>query len=393
MSVWLYRWWQQRFTGPGKTALVIVVSLALLGVVSSWHGTSIPIMLCSVAFAVSWLFTLRAPHVEATWTFPSSWVEGSEFRMRITLHNPGIKVIHDVGAWLFWEENWLIPVGEPLCVPDLAPGETIQLEMTVRALRRGPCYLRGPVSYHVHALGLMRSRMQMAKPSVLGIRPLAREFECKAFLVEGLAGREFARILQPVSRRSDVLLGLREYREGDELRDLHHKAWARLGKPFVREYGNDRNAGIIVVLETYCESFFERAGLEPLLRLTAGLVIWLSGHNALGRFFINDQELSLESPQRAQETILDALGQIPRTLWWSWPKPASWQPEARPMGPVLALGCSRMRANQFRQKIFAASDALIEKRIYVENPVALYPLGIIDTESRLLCVVEDGDGF
>jgi uncharacterized protein (DUF58 family) len=76
------------------------------------------------------------------------------------------------------------------------------------------------------------------------------------------------------------ILGVRPYRPGDPVRDLHARSWARLGEPVVREYQEESFAriGIIVdsdVSRTSAEHF------EGALSLAAGVIATLCRGEAL----------------------------------------------------------------------------------------------------------------
>jgi uncharacterized protein (DUF58 family) len=74
------------------------------------------------------------------------------------------------------------------------------------------------------------------------------------------------------------LLGVRPYRRGDPVRDLHARTWARTGKPAVREYQQEyfTRVGVIVDL-----GFRDAERLESAIELAAGVVARLSRGEAL----------------------------------------------------------------------------------------------------------------
>jgi len=67
------------------------------------------------------------------------------------------------------------------------------------------------------------------------------------------------------------LVGLREYRRGDRLRDLHAPSWARLGVPMVRQYQQEYFSRIALVLDDDAALGSEEQ-LEAAISLVAGLV-------------------------------------------------------------------------------------------------------------------------
>jgi len=382
LSVWLFRWWLIRFTGPGKTALVILVTIGFLSVIHGFFALWPVFGFLFVLFIFTWLRTLVPPKLTATWQFPHELYPGDSFILRVVVKNESKKKLHDVGAGFFWEENWLKSLKEPASLATLDSRACATIEIPMQALSRGPCYLRGPVVFRVDSTGLMRSRAQIQQATEIAIRPRPVSMGAFPFLTEGASGIEFARLIHTTRQRSPDLLGIREYRDGDEWRDVHHQAWARFGRPMIREYGAEKGQGAILVVETYCKTYYERSAVEPLLRLAAGVALWLTDHQILGRFFINSSEIDLIHTAHKFDAILDALAQIPRAQWWSWPKPASWEPEARPMGPVLAIGCC-VDGSQLVQP-------LIHKRMLVVPKGELSSKTIMDVERRLsVCAAED----
>ena len=181
------------------------------------------------------------------------------------------------------------------------------------------------------------------------------------FLTSGASGIVFAPLLMPSLTRGMNFVGVREYREGDSLRDLHHKAFARYGKPFTKEFETERGAGAILVLDVTARNLREKSSVEMLIRLAAGVGLWLLERSALGRFFIGDDEIPLVQGDGGV-SLLESLARIP---------PASllksgasgdfanahkrWSPAARPLGPVLRLG------------LFATEDPLVHKQVILDT--------------------------
>jgi uncharacterized protein (DUF58 family) len=105
---------------------------------------------------------------------------------------------------------------------------------------------------------------------------------------------DVARVTTPLGRRhrpggvalasktgeSMDLLGVRPYRPGDPVRDLHARSWARLGTPVVREYQQEYFSRIGVVLDTD-ETVATERQKEAAISLAAGIVATLSRGEAL----------------------------------------------------------------------------------------------------------------
>jgi uncharacterized protein (DUF58 family) len=129
-------------------------------------------------------------------------------------------------------------------------------------------------------------------PLGLALGPAIATGGCRFLVVPKIA--DVARVTTPRGRRhqpggialasktgeSMDLLGVRPYRPGDPVRDLHARSWARLGTPVVREYQQEYFSRIGVVLDTDEEIASERQR-EAAISLAAGIVATLSRGEAL----------------------------------------------------------------------------------------------------------------
>ena len=147
---------------------------------------------------------------------------------------------------------------------------------------------------------------------------------------------------------------------------LHHKAFARYGRPFTKEFEVERGAGVVLVVDVAARSIQEKYRVEPLIRLAAGVCHWLCDRGILGRLFIGDSEIALNADSRF-DACLEALARIPRAeVFERWVRGSSvklpadkvWSPAARPMGPVLRLGLD------------VESNPLVHKQVVVTSSAA-----------------------
>ncbi len=75
-------------------------------------------------------------------------------------------------------------------------------------------------------------------------------------------------------------IGIRPYRAGDRIRDIHHRSWARTGFVVVREYQQEYFTRVGVILDTDLASASEEA-FEAAIELAAGITAHLSRGEAL----------------------------------------------------------------------------------------------------------------
>ena len=115
-------------------------------------------------------------------------------------------------------------------------------------------------------------------------------------------------------------LGCREFREGDNLRHLHMRSWARRGAPVVKEFREEYFCRMGLVLDTVLERrFFEpvrrrlgpRAEFEAMVSLTAAVGEYFNGRDfAVDLFAAGNRVIRFGGARSlsAQDRILEILG-------------------------------------------------------------------------------------
>ncbi|HSS27490.1 MAG TPA: DUF58 domain-containing protein [Usitatibacter sp.] len=155
-------------------------------------------------------------------------------------------------------------------VETVAPGETISLALECVPLRRGVLRFDAVSLGRVEPLGLMRALRRVALPETLLVMP--RTYPAATLTLPG------ARRLQPggvafAGRVGDAeeFMSLRDYRPGDTPRRIHWKAWARSGRPVVKEYQDEFFVRHALLLDTFSPP--DAAAFEAAVSLAASLVM------------------------------------------------------------------------------------------------------------------------
>jgi uncharacterized protein (DUF58 family) len=102
------------------------------------------------------------------------------------------------------------------------------------------------------------------------------------------------------------LVGVRPYRRGDPVRDLHALTWARTGVPHVREYHQEYFSRIGVIVDND-RSVTSEDGLEAALSLAAGVVACLGRGEALIDLLAVDGQVHPLTLGRSLGTLEQAL--------------------------------------------------------------------------------------
>lgn len=353
----LYFHWQELFTPAGHAAFALMFFSMFAGIVPGFWAAWIFCGLDFIFFLTlvpSLFLTFKKNKVLVQDISVKPVYEGEKtvLSVRLTAQNK----IDALSLGCFRMDSNLKCV-EPECI-SLAESETAVLQCGLQTKYRGAYPISRVAALIPEVRGMLRCALHLGTAELL-VFPRPVRVGAFPFLTSGASGLVFAPLLMPSLSRGLDFVGVREYREGDSLRDLHHKAFARYGRPFTKEFETERGSGAVLVLDLNARSLRERYLAESLIKLAAGVGLWLLERGALGRFFVGNDEISLVQSDGG-ESFMDALARIPRNEVARWMKGAKspeaqktehWSPAARPMGPVLRLG------------LYVAEEPLVHKQI------------------------------
>ena len=330
-SRWVWRLHTHRLTRAGNWFLLLTFLLALFGSISLEIQTHIP-LLYAMALWLSAAFVLpmvrprarvearHAPGITAgeTLTIDLTITGEQQKRGRVRLPQtdlnvvpfglpPSIDVVPASGA----------PVGS------LAPGETARARLGLLCHRRGSFTLPGYRLETDFPFGLANSYRVYRMPAPLIVYP---------------AFTRLSRVDLPIGERyhpggvalaahmgdSFEFLGNREFREGDNIRDIDWRATARMGgAPIVREWREEYFLRVGLVLDTYVpkrglalEQDARRESFERAVSLSAALSDYMARQEYLVDLFAAGPDLYHLTTGRGLaylEQILDILAVVGTT--------------------------------------------------------------------------------
>lgn len=204
---------------------------------------------------------------------PPAVISGEALTVTIVLENTGTRPLHALrvsGPFLPWDGQW---VGSRPAIAALAPGETARLSTSVRFIVRGARHLDPFGVASIRPLGLARGNRR--RTPTLRFTVLPREVPVLSMPLPAwqavASSASFTR--RQAAEDGEELLGVRPYRAGDRLRDLHARAWARHGEPIVREMRAERRRRALVLVDvTDCE---RRETVDAALGLAMGITSYL----------------------------------------------------------------------------------------------------------------------
>ena len=254
---------------PKLPAYAGLAALALLAALATRRPELVVVAAPFALCAALGLLLVRSPQVDAEVELGAERVlEGDELDVRVTLSA-------DVGAE---RVEVLLQLPRELVVLDginpvqlrLADGERRELTFRVRCARWG-AFRVGRVCLRAHdAFGLFRQEAVIDRrvplkvyPSEEHVRNLLRPLETQVF-----AGNHVARQKGEGIEFAD----LRQFVPGDRIRHVNWRASARRGELWINEHHAERNADVVLLLDSFAEARRgDRSTLDPALRAAGTL--------------------------------------------------------------------------------------------------------------------------
>jgi uncharacterized protein (DUF58 family) len=163
-------------------------------------------------------------------------------------------------GWLSGADLVVVPDRLPMSIdsipedgvrlPDLPRSGHARARLMLKCNRRGKHLIRGFRVESEFPFGLLRAGRIFAKPQAILVYPEFRSL----IRLELPSGRRFQPggvALASKLGESFEYLGNREYRDGDNVRDIDWRATARLQRPIVREWVEEYMLRVAVILDTH----------------------------------------------------------------------------------------------------------------------------------------------
>jgi len=302
-----------RLSREGRALLVMAGVAALFGGDVGRTEAHV-LVLASASLVVSaFLFTgaYRLSGVTAGLSLPRRVTLGDEIALTISLRNDGHRThrsIRLVPPLLPWDGTFR---ALPNDIDELPPGGLVTATVRARFAVRGEHHVDPFRAVALLPLGLSQGASLPTSGARFVVVPkVARVVS----LTTPKNRRHQPGGIARASRTGDAtdLLGVRPYRPGDPVRDLHARSWARHGAPMVREYQEEYFTRIGIVVDTDAGAA-SSAHLEGALSLAAGVVASLCRGEALVDVLVagkHVEQLSLGRSLGSLDQALDVLAAV-----------------------------------------------------------------------------------
>ena len=319
------QWFSSRFTDIGRFFLLIFCIALLFGV--NVQRTMIYQILGGVfsllLFAFFWSSRLRSK-LKITRILPETCVAGRELRYLIQIENRGRRKVsplyycekvmeplptdqefyssRETGEekrnifdqkmgyyrwlWLLRQNRRMTSCDQVL--PEIAPMQKREMEVSLMPLRRGNIHLSGYKLTKKDPLGLCRRQTEYHSPQNLLVLP--KLYSVPDLFFSGSRKYHQGGLIAAQNRGdSSEFLSLREYNYGDPIKHIDWKSTARAGKTMVKQYRDEYFCRYGLILDSFSELAYSPV-FEEAVSVAASIMMTLDGHDSfLDLFFVGSQ--------------------------------------------------------------------------------------------------------
>jgi len=306
---------RERFTSRGRYLLALALVVGLVGRDTSRTFVYVLFAMAAGPFLVAalWMFR-RPPRVALRAEPPERLTAGRAVPFRIDVRSAGARRRAALVAGWGW--GGVSSTGlrfEPReAFLECAPGKDGEVSLAIQAQARGRHRLPPLGVGRTDPLGLLSTRRIWQPGRVILAYP-------RFFHLEELplpVGRRYQPGGIPLASNigdSTEFVGTREYREGDPLRRIHWRSWARRGKPVVKEYGEEYFSRVALVLDTFLPRrprSAELRGFEAAISVLASIADYMGRSEDVVDIFLaglTPHEISVGRSLGTLDTVLQAL--------------------------------------------------------------------------------------
>ncbi len=282
---------QEKLTARGRYLLMATMVLALMGLDTRRTQVFTLFAVAAGPLVVAWLLSLRRPpRAELECVMPERVTARTPVRVPWRLLSAEATPDVVVSFPHPYRDESVLRFTPRQSIVAAVPGEATESAVTVFIPRRGRFVVPGATIRRTDPLQLNGSSALELDDTVVFAYP--QFWRMDSFSVP--LGRRYQPGGIPLSSSTgDAIefVGTRDYRQGDPLKNIHWRSWARRGEPVVKEYQEEYFCRIAVIIDTFLppESPYTRgwffgtdemtpaqARFEASLSVVASVADWFS---------------------------------------------------------------------------------------------------------------------
>lgn len=287
LRIWRYVW-DFKLTSQGK----LLVGAGLIG--GSLGASALDVPIYPLFLCLFWLGAIAAafnliyrPRLKVTVALPDRAVAGQAFDVEAVVTNTGRWPAYDCAAGFLHLPWSLRESGFERYIRVLAPGQNAKAALRILPRRRGVYELPKIRAFTAFPFHLIRSGSAKRPAGALLVQP--------SFSPLSEVCIPAARRYQPggIALTSNIgespeYIGNREFRNGDPIKHIDFRSWARLAKPAVREYQEEYYCRLALVVDTHVPlGRWKRVGGYPDFEAGIGLAAAVADALSRGEYLID----------------------------------------------------------------------------------------------------------
>ncbi len=183
----------------------------------------------------------------------------------------------DANSW-YHPFRFLFQFKEQL-LPPLLPKGRVLVSTTMVPSSRGILHFSNFSVIRKDPFGLMKAQQTFSTPQKITILP--KRYKVPYLELSGNPRYQPGGIALASSiGESEEVVSLREYRQGDPIRHIHWKSWAKLGKPIIKEFQNEYFVRHALILDTFAGET-DASAFEEAVSLAASFACTLETQESL----------------------------------------------------------------------------------------------------------------
>ena len=248
---WIFRLYRERLTTSGRWFMWVTVAFTLYGASTLDIQAYVPFCYISALWFVAGIVAgFSRLRVGLRVSSADRVSVGEVLPLDVEVTQLGPRGVSDLQVVPYRLPYSIASTVDSFPVPALNKGESARVRVGVRCSRRGVFVLHGFQVHSSFPFGIMltrrlflEDRLVMVYPGFTPLRNIAirsgRRYHAGGVALASTIGDSFEYV------------GNREFREGDNIRDVDWRSTARLGKPVVREYREEYYLRVVVILDTF----------------------------------------------------------------------------------------------------------------------------------------------
>ena len=305
--------YREYLTPRGRYLLWATGAVALLGLNTKENQVFKVFAVTAAMLVLAMLFAaLRPPRVALDCRLPSRATVLEPLTLRARLTGKGRRLIRPLLLSFPRPRKWGSSIVFEPRQKVLGSDRDSDSEFVFTAKRRGKYVLRGLSLRATDPLGLVGSRPRVLPDQAILVYP--RFYSMEEFHIP--VGRKYQPGGIPLASNtadSVEFMGTREYRQGDPVRNIHWRSWARVGKPVVKEFQEEYFCRIAIILDTFVPKRPTKKavdGFEAAVSVVASIADYFSRSEYVVDIFAAGPDIYEVSAGRSLaylENILDVL--------------------------------------------------------------------------------------